>query len=189
MATLARLVTGRRSKWWVLGIWIVVLAIAAPIGSKLADATSDSTTNFLPAGAESTEVQRLLDKDFASGETAVGLVVYRRPGGLTAADKAKIASDAQKLKSAVPLIGQPLVPFTSGAPSDLVSERGDAAYTIVSIPLDFEKIGDWGKAARAAVGSGERANGLSVYVTGDLGLNADFEEVFSDFDFKLLGAT
>src|SRR4029453_2702574 len=31
--------------------------------------------------------------------------------------------------------------------------------------------------------------GLEVYVTGDLGLNADFEEVFGALDTKLLGAT
>jgi putative drug exporter of the RND superfamily len=189
MASLARFVAGRKTKWWVLGIWLVVFAIATPIGAKLADATTDSTTSFLPANAESTEVQRILDERFASGETAVGLVVYRRPGGLTPADRAKIASDAAKVKRAIPVIGEPTVPFASGAPADLVSERGDAAYTVLSIPLEFEKIGDWGKDAREAVQSGERANGLSVYVTGDLGLNADFEEVFSDFDFKLLAAT
>src|SRR4051794_3541575 len=104
MTVLARIVTGRRSKWWVLGIWLVVFAVALPVGSKLQDVTSDSTTNFLPGDAESTKVQRLLDKDFASGETAVGIVLYRRDGGLTEADKRRIVADAQKVTKVIPVV-------------------------------------------------------------------------------------
>ncbi|CAA9508702.1 MAG: transporter, MMPL family [uncultured Solirubrobacteraceae bacterium] len=189
MASLARFVTGRRTKWYVVLIWLVLLVVAGPIGAKLADVTSDSTTSFLPGSAESTEVQRLLDKRFASGETATGLILYQRDGGLTDADKQKIAADAAKVKDEIPVIGDPVVPFAAGAPAELVSEKGDTAYTAVTIPLQFEDIGGWGKDAREAIGSGERPGGLSVYVTGVLGLNADFEEVFADFDFKLLAAT
>ena len=68
-----------------------------------------------------------------------------------------------------------------------MSESGDAAYTVVTIPLDFDKVADWGKETRDLVGDG--GGGLDVYVTGDLGLWADFEEVFGEVDTKLLGAT
>ena len=37
MAALARLVTGRRSKWLVFAAWIVVVVVMAPLGSKLRD--------------------------------------------------------------------------------------------------------------------------------------------------------
>ena len=55
-------------------------------------------------------------------------------------------------------------------------------------PLDFDKVGRLGQGVprdRSATAAG----GLEVYVTGDLGLFADFEEVFGELDTKLLLAT
>ena len=98
MRALASFVSGRRGKWVVLGIWIVVFAALMPLGAKLGDETQDDTTSFLPASAESTEVVKILDEDFPSGETTQGLIVYQRDGGLTAADKQKIAADAKALE-------------------------------------------------------------------------------------------
>ena len=95
MSVLARFVTGRRTKWLVIGLWIVAVAMLSPLGSKLADVTSDETASFLPEGAESTKVQELLKERFPGGETSIGLIVYRREGGLTAADKARIATRRQ----------------------------------------------------------------------------------------------
>jgi RND superfamily putative drug exporter len=185
---LARIVAGRRSKWGVIAVWIVAVAVLAPLGAKLSDVTTDDTSAFLPAGAESTEVQHLLKQRFAGGETAVGLIVYHRAGGLTAADRAKIVRDARAIDHAIPVTRPAVAPFTPGAPRDLVSPRGDTAYTVISVPLEFKKLADWGKAARKAVHSGPHG-GLAIYVTGDLGLNADFQEVFGSVDAKLVIAS
>jgi RND superfamily putative drug exporter len=187
MSALASVVTGRRTKWVVIALWVVAVFAMSPLGAKLADATSDETQSFLPEDAESTQVQQLLDERFPGGETALGLIVYKREGGLTGADEGKIAQDAQRVDDAIPVARPALVPFTEGAPPELVSENGEAAYTVVTIPLDFEQVPDWGKESREIVGDG--GDGLEVYVTGDLGLWADFEEVFADFDAKLLLAT
>lgn len=187
MSVLAAFVAGRRTKWLVIAGWIVAVVALSPLGAKLADVTNDDTESFLPAQAESTEVQRLLKERFPGGETSTGLVVYRRADGLTPADRARIARDARRVAKAIPLTAAPVVPFTPGAPRDLVSPRGDAAYTVVTAPLDFHKLADWGKQARKSVGTA--SGGLQVYVTGDLGLQADFEEVFGSLDTKLLIAT
>ena len=56
------------SGWSSLG-WIVGVLALSPLGAKLADVTKDDTESFLPAGAESTEVQRLLKDRFPGGET------------------------------------------------------------------------------------------------------------------------
>ena len=72
MRALASFVSSRRGKWVVLGIWIVVFAALMPLGAKLGDETRDDTTSFLPASAESTDVVKILDEDFASGETSRG---------------------------------------------------------------------------------------------------------------------
>jgi RND superfamily putative drug exporter len=185
---LARIVAGRRSKWLVIAGWIVAVAVLAPLGARLSDVTTDDTAAFLPKGAESTQVQRLLKARFPGGETAVGLIVYRRPGGLTAADRAKIERDAGAVDRAIPVIRPAITPFTPGAPNALVSPRGDAAYTIVTVPLEFRRLADWGEQTRKVVHSGTHG-GLQTYVTGDIGLNADFQEVFGSVDTKLLLAT
>ena len=187
MSALASFVTGRRTKWLVIVVWIVAVFALSPLGGKLADATRDETASFLPAGAESTRVQELLKDRFPGGETTIGLIVYKRDGGLTEADRAKIARDAQRVDDAIPVTQPAQVPFSSDAPPGLVSENGEAAYTVVTVPLNFDRVADWGKETRDLVGDG--GGGLQVYVTGDLGLWADFEEVFGEVDTRLLLAT
>ncbi len=112
---LASIVAGRRAKWVVLVVWLVAVVVMTPLGSKLADETTDDTASFLPESAESTRVVETLDAKFPAQETSQGLIVYQRDGGLTAADKAKIAEDAKALadlpKSELPLTQAPIVPF------------------------------------------------------------------------------
>jgi putative drug exporter of the RND superfamily len=187
MRTLASFVTGRRGKWVVLAAWLVLAVIFAPLGSKLADKTNDRTESFLPKDAESTKVVQLLDKEFPGGQTVTGLIVYNRPGGLTAQDKAKMVSDAKAADAKLPLVGRPLVPFQPGSPPDLVSPKQDLAYTIVAVPDNQDKLGEWGEDLRDVTGDG--AGGLSVHVTGNLGITADFQEVFGSVDLKLLITT
>jgi RND superfamily putative drug exporter len=185
--SLAAFVSGRRGKWLVIAAWLVLAAIFAPLGSKLANKTDNRTESFLPKDAESTKVVKLLAKEFPGGRTVTGLIVYQRPGGLTAADKAKMAADARRADAKLPLIGKPVVPFQRGAPPQLVSPKGDLAYAIVAVPDNNDKLPGWGKDLRKITGKG--SGGLKVYVTGNLGFNADFEEVFGSLDTKLLLAT
>jgi RND superfamily putative drug exporter len=187
MSALASFVCGRRTKWVVIALWIVGVFALSPLAAKVGDVTRDETASFLPADADSTRVQELLKDRFSGGETSIGLIVYRREGGLTEADQEKIASDAQRVDDAIPVVQPAVVPFSSDAPPGLVSEAGDAAYTVVTVPLDFERVADWGNETRDVIGGSQ--GGLQVYVTGDLGLWADFEEVFSDIDTRLLAAT
>ncbi len=187
MSALASFVSGRRTKWVVLAIWLVAAFAMGSVGSKLADVTTDEIASFLPEDAESTEVQELLKQRFPGGETTIGLIVYRREGGLTEADRQRIAEDARNVDDAIPVTQPAQVPFGPDAAPGLVSENGDAAYTVVTVPLDFDKVADWGEESRELIG-GSR-DGLDVYVTGDLGLWVDFVEVFGELDAKLLLAT
>jgi RND superfamily putative drug exporter len=180
MTVLARFVTGRRTKWLVLVAWIVLLIPMFALGSELADVTDNRTESFLPPGAESTEVLRLVEGRFRGGETVSGLVVYRRAGGLQPADLDRIERDTRAAAAALPLVGKPSEP--------VVSPSRDVAFVSFSVPDDNEQIPQWGKDLRAAVDSG-RSHGLEVFVTGGLGYNADFEEVFGDIDTKVLGVT
>ena len=187
MRAVARFVTGRRAKWFVVLFWIVLAVALSPLAGKLSDATDDRTESALPKNAESTKVIRTLDREFPGGQTANGLIVYQRPGGLTPSDRAKIASDARRAAAAVPLVGRPVPPFAPGASRAQVARDGSLAYTVIALPNDNKKLPKWGKRLRKVTGSG--AGGLKVYVTGDVGFNADFEKVFGSFDTKLLLVT
>jgi RND superfamily putative drug exporter len=186
----ASVVTGRRGKWLVLLAWVIAFAALMPLGGKLSDETEDDTASYLPESAESTEVVHILDREFSAGETTIGLIVYQDEGGLNAADKRTIVADAHRIEAAghkVPLTRPPAVPFTPGAPADLVSPQGDVAYTVLTVPTNFDKSADWGKEIRDI--TGEQAGSMRIFLTGDLGFSTDADEVFGDLDTKLLAVT
>ena len=191
MNSLASFVTGRRTKWVVVVLWIVAVAALSPLGGKLADETQDDTASFLPESAESTRVVETLDEQFDDGESTQGLIVYQRDGGLTEADKRKIAADAEAVNALpdddLPLIQPAIAPFAEGSPPELVAPDGDLAYTVLIIPTNFEEAGDWGKNVRELTGSD--SDGMRILLTGDLGFSTDAEEIFGELDTKLLIAT
>jgi RND superfamily putative drug exporter len=83
MATggIARLVCGRWSKWIVLALWVVVLAIAAPLAGKLSGVEKNDNSAWLPGGAESTAVMDL-QKRFQPDDIVPAIIVYERTGGI-----------------------------------------------------------------------------------------------------------
>src|ERR1700751_1720905 len=85
---------GRRTKWLGPGFWVVGVALAGPLSGKLTGAEKNDAQSWLPPRAESTQVLALRSK-VVSPNVSPAVVVYDRPGGLTAADKAKAAAAAQ----------------------------------------------------------------------------------------------
>src|SRR3954468_2140895 len=94
MARVTGFLSGRRSRWVVAGAWLLLIVAFAPFGKKLPDVTNDEIV--LPAGSESAHLQKLLATRFPGGQQRIALLVYRRPGGLQAADRRDILGDAQK---------------------------------------------------------------------------------------------
>jgi RND superfamily putative drug exporter len=93
MARLARIVSGRRSRWACLAVWLVLIVVFAPLGSKINNVTNEDIA--LPGGSQSKQVQDLLRDRFAAGDTRTAVLVYQHAGGLTDRDKTKIATDAR----------------------------------------------------------------------------------------------
>src|SRR4051794_41443117 len=124
MATggVARLVCGRWSKWIVLGLWVVVLAVAGPLAGKLSGVEKNDNSAWLPSGAEATQVAAL-QKQFAPDDIAPAVIVYERTGGITAADQAKAAADAKAFASVPGVAGQGGRPVPS---PDQQAPRADA---------------------------------------------------------------
>ncbi|MFI9766062.1 MMPL family transporter [Streptomyces sp. NPDC052415] len=165
--------------WLVLGLWIVVLAIASPFASQLADVQRDRAVDYLPAGADSTQVARIQEQ-LPGGETTQMIVVYHRDGGLTEADKATAADQIAEIAGAHRLTGEP-----AGVPS------GDG--TTLMYPVASNEPGTDEKARDELVNDvrdvARGGDGLSVEVGGEGALATDAAEVYNSLDGPLLYTT
>jgi putative drug exporter of the RND superfamily len=170
---------GKRTKWLVLVFWLVIVALAGPLSWKLTGAEKNDSSAWLPPKAESTQVLNLRSQ-FVSPNVYTAVVVYDRPSGISAADKAKAAADAAKFTSVTGVIhGQVAGPF--------VSQDGKAMETIVPVNLGSSGWSAAGPAAdglRAIAKSG--AGGLTVHIAGPLGTAADSSNAFKGIDGTLL---
>jgi putative drug exporter of the RND superfamily len=177
----ARLVCGRWTKWIVLGLWVVVLAVAGPLAGKLSSVEKNDNSAWLPANAEATQVSEL-QKQFQPDDIAPAVIVYERPSGITPPDQAKVAQDVKALGTIQGVVGQVVGPVPA--------QDGKALQVIVPIKIDaagWEKIVDVVNEVKQTIGPG--ANGLAVYVTGPAGSAADSAKAFEGIDSALLYTT
>jgi putative drug exporter of the RND superfamily len=178
---IAEIPAGSWTKWIVVGFWVVVLVLAFPLTKKLNGAEKNDAKSWLPASAESTKVVDV-QSHFQSPNVYAGVVVYLRPSGLTAADRAKAAADARGFAGV-----SGVVPGQVAGP--IPSADGKAMQTAVQVNLGSQGFSGAGKAVdaiRAVANS--NANGLVVHVTGPLGNLADNNNVFKDISGTLLYA-
>jgi RND superfamily putative drug exporter len=169
---------GRRTKWLVLVFWLVVVAVAGPLSGKLTGAEKNDASSWLPPKAESTQVLNLRSQ-FVSPNVYPAVVVYDRPSGVTAADKAKAAADAASFASVAGVHGQVAGPFAA--------QDGKAIETIVPVNLGSK---GWSGAGTAAdtlrTIAQSRASGLTVHIAGPLGYASDSGKAFKGIDGTLL---
>lgn len=120
---------------------------------------------------------------FGQEDRLDAVIVYRRDGGLTAADRERIAADVASIARDRPT--------ATGPPSELALSP-DGAAAIVLVPVlapdgEEQNIIDAVRELRERVGEG--SGGLEVAVTGGAGFSADAIEVFGDINSTLLLAT
>src|SRR6266542_4052722 len=181
---IAEIPAGSRTKWLVVGFWVVVVVVAFPLSSKLTGAEKNDAKAWLPANAESTKVLDL-QSHFQSPNIFPAVVVYERASGLTAADRAKAAADARSFAG---------VPGVGASPGHVVgpiaAADGKALQIILQVNLGKE---GWNRAAKAADSiraiTQSNANGLTSHLTGPLGYAADNSKVFNGIDSTLLYST
>jgi RND superfamily putative drug exporter len=182
MANLLAFAAGRRAKWFVLIAWVVFAAIAGSFANKFEQGQENEQSSFLPGNAESV---RALDqtKRFASGDNAPVIVVYRRAGGLTAADTAKVAGDRRALNAQRP-------PATGAFRGPVVSADRTTALLIAPVKphgdsdLLVDAVDDVRDRAYANVPAG-----LDVKVSGPAGFSRDAIKVFGSINGTLLLGT
>ena len=179
----AQLVAGRRSKWIVLVLWVLLISVGGSLASKIGSVENNDAQTWLPANAQSTQAVKLAEQHFADQDISTAVLVYARSGGLTAADLAKVDSDRTALTSRHIAV--------AAVPAAIVSTDHDAAF--LTVPLRTSKsdnsvIGNGVDQVRSLATAGA-PGGLTVKITGQAGALADFINVYSGMDGALLGVT
>ena len=185
-----------RAKWLVALAWIALIfgAFAFNLPGKFTDAEQNESTSFLPEDAESTRALAATEK-LTQGEQAPMVVVYRREGGLTAADRRTIAEDRtefnavreRKLSDPEPATATAFRLTTPlGEPQP--SRDGTAAIVTASITAngESETIIEPVDEARDIIS--DPGGGLEAKVTGGAGFSADAIKVFENINGTLIGA-
>src|SRR5918997_2911877 len=182
MASLLAIPAGRRAKWVIAAIWLLAIfgSFAADLPGKFSAAEENESTSFLPGDAESTTALSATKRS-QGGELAPMVIVYRREGGLTAADRRRIAADRAALN-------QLELRATSKFAAPQPSPDGSAAIVQANITGDgeAETILDPVDAVRDRVS--DPGGGLEAKVTGQAGYAADQIKVFEGINGVLLGA-
>ncbi|MEV5414978.1 MMPL family transporter [Streptomyces albogriseolus] len=171
---------GRRAvPWAVAGLWVAALVLLLPLAGKFADVQQNRAVDYLPDGADSTQVARVQD-ELPGGESTDLVVVYHRDGGLTAADREAAAAQIAEVERAYELSDVP-----RGVPS---ADGSTLMYPVSSTRpgQDEEAQLAFVDGVRETVGGSGR---LSVEVGGPGAVGADMDEVFETIDGTLLTAT
>ena len=182
MANVFSFSSGPRAKWVVFFVWIVAVigCNVAGLPEKFTDAEENESSSFLPADAESTKALAITE-ELNDGDVAPTVIVYRRGGGLTPADRSKIEEDTGKLNELTKEY-ENTTPF--GEPT--VSRDGTTALVQNQIkgtgeaPDILDPIDDY----REAVS--DPGGGLEVKVAGPAGVSADAIKVFEGINGTLL---
>jgi RND superfamily putative drug exporter len=183
MKKLLMLPAGPRSKWVVLAIWIAaIFAVSgAQLPTKFEDIQKNDSASFLPGDAESTKALAKTE-ELQGAENVTIVAVYRREGGLTAADRAQIAEDRERLNAL-------RLPATKPFAEPELSRDGSSALLLADIATDGEAdtILDPVEDVREEISTdGSGGSGLQVKVTGSAGFSADAIKVFENINGTLL---
>jgi len=155
-------------------IWLGVSSLGGPTFGKLSGVVNNDQASYLPASAESTQVQNDLTKFFPS-DTVPAIVVYARSAGITTDDTRSIAQRVEAFGT-IDGVGDVVGPIPS---SD-----GQALEVFVPVKASADAktvIPELRKAAAHDV-----PNGLTTYTTGPAALGVDFGAAFGGIDGILL---
>jgi putative drug exporter of the RND superfamily len=187
MSTLLARAAQPRTRLVVIGLWVVAIFVcfAFNLPGKFSDAERNESSSYLPGDAESTRALEAT-KRLTRGEQAAVVIVYRREGGLTAADRAKVARDVVQLNR----LRYPQLQRRGGVAFRPAATAADRSAVLVTGSItsngESETIADPVEDIRDIVGEG--SGGLEVAVTGPAGYSADAIKVFEQINGSLVGA-
>ncbi len=195
--------TARRALWVAIAVvvgWFLIGSAIGPLAGKLSSAQENDAATFLPASAESTQVNDALPGFFDQVPipTTVLFVSAEEGARLTAEQLADVQAWAEGVPDLPVEDGdadRTVREYLIGAPVVEPSEDGEAARVLVSIDADkaADPLSDGTSPILRVVESlresAAELPGLVSYTTGAGGILADLIEVFGDIDTTLLGVT
>ncbi|MFI1416513.1 MMPL family transporter [Streptomyces sp. NPDC020731] len=165
--------------WAVVGLWLAALVLVGPLAGKFGEVQQNRAVDYLPDGADSTQVARIQD-ELPGGESTDLVLVYHRDGGLSAADRRTAADQIAEAGDAYDL---------TDTPRGIPSADGDT----LMYPVSSTRPGQDEEARNAFVDGvreiADGTGGLSVEVGGPGALGTDMGKVFETIDGTLLLAT
>ncbi|MEV0154609.1 MMPL family transporter [Micromonospora sp. NPDC050686] len=171
--------SGRRGKYAVLVLWLLLLGVAGPLAVKLTEVQDNSTLGALPTGAESTRAVQRAEAAFPESRRQLAIAVYVRDTGLTAADRAKVDADrADFARHAEGGVVSPPVP----------SKDGRALLLSFPTSDDPDRRADAVAAVKERLADGTPP-GLRTALTGEAAAEHDVFDAFGGMDGALLLAT
>jgi RND superfamily putative drug exporter len=206
----------RRPKFLALSIviaiaWFAVGGVLGPLSGKLSDVQSNSNSEFLPANSETTVVSAKLEKFSAQSGAAnvvpMTIVFERQNGTFSVADQPVIAelvnsiSELElvsKFVATVDFNGVQVPSVFPATPEQFVQAVSpDGKAFVLNVNFDaaklidgqgaFEVIGDLVDDVQALVD--DSALNADGYVTGAVGIFAEFAKAFAGIDTQLLLTT
>ena len=185
---------GRRTKFAVIAVWLAALVALGPLAGKFEDAQENDPADYLPGKAESVKTIDGLH-GFPSDGEADAITVFRRDGGLTAADRASIerVRDAinERVRPAMNAVRRDSVAAT--APARVSADSRTALLTTpITVPAEAsgdaeDIVTDTPEEIKERLAS--LPSGLDAKVPGPAGFSSDAVEVFKDINGTLLFAT
>jgi len=185
LQSLLRIPSGRRGKWAVLAIWLIIGFFAFGTASKLYNAEQNNADAYLPHSAQSTQVLDYLQHaPGAPPNTDVAAVLYVDAAGISAADRARVQSDIAAY--------QRTVPGVTGTVGEL-APASDGKALAATVPVHIPESGNFDftpamNAIQAVAEPGKSVDqgSLQVYIAGGFALDAAANGAFNGLDSKLL---
>jgi putative drug exporter of the RND superfamily len=184
---LARAVTAR--PWWVIGGWLVAVAILVALAPRLDSVTTADQASFLPDSAESARAAALAKTAFPQVQGATGVIVVKRGDGgtLESGQIATIGGLAQHLNQTRPdaVLGLQFDPATGVARNGAVALIGvqfsgapEQAQVRQAVAL-----------LRSDVAQGLRDTGLTAGMTGQAPIVVDNKDAMGSAEKIVAVAT
>ena len=178
-----------KGKWVVIAVWALLATVIVPFAPMLSDVITNDEATFLPEGAESTEVQQLVEERFPT-DTTPAIVVFHNDDGLTDEQKAiaeQLGQWARSDEAPDNIVAESTVSiFTTPQASDrLVSDDGTTMTMVIGIEGNpsSDAFLDTVRTIRAQVAS--PPEGVQISVSGPAGLLLDLISVFDQINVFL----
>jgi RND superfamily putative drug exporter len=161
--------------WLGLGLWVGAIFLLIPLAGKTSGAPGTEATLNLPRSAEVTRELVREQQAFPGTDTPVAVIVYVRPTGITAADRAAVDAD----RSAFAVLSR-----DNAVPPAVTSADRQALLLSFPVAADDKHASAIVKQIKARLA--DTPAGLAVAVTGSAGALADGDEVFGGVETTLL---